>query len=144
MFARTEEFLAEHLGGRYQDEVAPDVAERLAAITVDPATVEMPEAATGADAARTAPLPAVAPEKVALDDAQYRSTLSVGGQEMQIESERTIRKEERDGEEVLVGESNATTPMGAMSDSFVLGARSLRPRSRSIQQGPTTGTATPR
>ncbi len=35
MFARSEEFMATHLGGRYQAEMADDVAERLAAITVD-------------------------------------------------------------------------------------------------------------
>lgn len=138
MFARAEEFLAEQLGGRYQEEVAPDVAERLAAITVDPATVEMPAPATGADLARTTPLPAVASEKVALGAARYRSTLSMGGQEMTIDSQRTVRREERDGEAVLVVESSATTPMGETSDAYVLGARSLHPRSRSVQQGPAT------
>jgi dipeptidyl aminopeptidase/acylaminoacyl peptidase len=138
MFARTEQFLAEQLGGRYQEEMAPDIAERLAALSVDPATVEPPKAATGADVARTAPLPQVDPARVTLGEAQYRSTLSMGGQEMTIESQRSVRREERDGQEVLVVESSATTPMGETSDAYVLGAGSLRPRSRSVRQGPAT------
>ena len=138
MYARAEEFLAEHLGGRHQEEMASDVAERLAALTVDPATVEMPTVATGADAARTAPLPAVDADQVAAGTASYRSTLALGGGEMTIESIRTIRQEERDGAEVLVVESSADTPMGAMTDSYVLAAGSLRPRSRSARQGVAT------
>ena len=138
MYARAEEFLAEHLGGRYQEEMAPEVAERLAALTVDPASVEMPTAATGADAARTAPLPAVDAGKVAAGAARYRSVLAVGGQEMTIESRRTVSREERDGAAVLVVESSADTPMGATSDRYVLDAGSLRPRSRAASQGPAT------
>jgi len=36
-----EKFLSKHLGGRYQDEVRPETAEQLAAITVDVDTVEV-------------------------------------------------------------------------------------------------------
>lgn len=136
MFARIEEFLAEHLGGRYQEEMAPDVAERLATITVDPATVEMPRAATGLDVARTAPLPPVDAAKVATGTFQYSSEVALGGQQMTIESERTVAREERDGEEVLVVTSSAETPMGSASDTYVLGAYSLRPKARSASQGP--------
>jgi dipeptidyl aminopeptidase/acylaminoacyl peptidase len=138
MYARSEEFLAEHLGGRFQEGMAPDVAERLAALTVDPASVEMPRAATGADVARTAPLPAVDAGKVASGAARYRSVLAVGGQEMTIESRRTVSREELDGTALLVVESSADTPMGATSDRYVLDAGSLRPRSRAASQGPAT------
>jgi dipeptidyl aminopeptidase/acylaminoacyl peptidase len=138
MFARTEAFLAEHLGGRYEEETAPDVAQRLAALTVDPATVEMPKAATGADLARTVPLPPVDPSQVAVGDFQYRSDLTLGGQQMTIESDRTVAREERGGEAVLVITSSAATPMGDTSDAYVLAAASLRPRSRTAHQGPAT------
>lgn len=138
MFARTEEFLGAHLGGRHQEGMAPDVAERLATLTVDPATVEMPKAATGADLARTVPLPPVDPSKVAMGDFHYRSDLTLGGQQMTIESDRTVGREERDGEEVMVVTSSAETPMGSTSDVYVLGASTLRPRSRTVHQGPAT------
>lgn len=39
MFAAIEKFLAEHLGGRYQESMSDAIAKKLAAITVDPKTV---------------------------------------------------------------------------------------------------------
>ena len=45
MFAEIERFLAQHLDGRFQDDLAPDVAKRLTALRVDVADVEMPKAA---------------------------------------------------------------------------------------------------
>lgn len=139
MFARTEEFLAEHLGGRFQEGMADDVKARLAEITVDPAGVEMPKVATGADAARTAPLPTVAAADVAAGEWTYRSNLTLGGgQEMEIESTRSVRREERDGGAAMVIETAAQTPMGSTTDLYVLDATSLRPKSREVHQGPAT------
>lgn len=43
MFARVESFFAEHLGGRAQEGMAPDVAARLAALNVNINDVQMPE-----------------------------------------------------------------------------------------------------
>ena len=39
MIATAEKFLAKHLGGRFQESVTPEVAQRLKEITVDPKTV---------------------------------------------------------------------------------------------------------
>lgn len=54
MFAAAEKFLAKHLGGRFQKSMSPEVAKRLAEITVDPKNVklvspggETPSAPTG-------------------------------------------------------------------------------------------------
>ncbi|MDI1243530.1 MAG: S9 family peptidase [bacterium] len=41
MFAASEKFLAQYLGGRYQESMTPDVAKRLAEITVDPKNVTL-------------------------------------------------------------------------------------------------------
>jgi hypothetical protein len=41
MIAASEKFLAKYLGGRYQESMTPDVAKRLAEITVDPANVKI-------------------------------------------------------------------------------------------------------
>jgi hypothetical protein len=38
----TEKFLANYLGGRYQESFAPEVSKRLQEITVDPKTVKLP------------------------------------------------------------------------------------------------------
>ena len=138
MFAKTEEFLARHLGGRHQETMEPEVEAKLAEITVPVGSVEMPKLATGADAARTAPLPAVDSVRVGTGRFAYSSEVSMGGQQMSIESTRTVSREEAEGEEVMVIEASAETPMGATSDRVVLDADSLRPRSRSATQGPAT------
>jgi dipeptidyl aminopeptidase/acylaminoacyl peptidase len=39
--AAMEKFLAEHIGGRYQESMTDEVAQRLEEITVDVSTVEM-------------------------------------------------------------------------------------------------------
>lgn len=44
-FASAEKFLAKHLGGRFQADMPPAVAQRLRELTVDPATVEAPRRA---------------------------------------------------------------------------------------------------
>jgi dipeptidyl aminopeptidase/acylaminoacyl peptidase len=51
MMAAAEKFLAKHLAGRYQPEMPPEVAKRLAEITVDPKTVTLKPAAQPAAAA---------------------------------------------------------------------------------------------
>jgi dipeptidyl aminopeptidase/acylaminoacyl peptidase len=43
MIAAIEEFLAGHLGGRYQQEMPPDIAQRLAELRVDVSTVTLPD-----------------------------------------------------------------------------------------------------
>ena len=42
MFAAAEKFLAQYLGGRYQESMTPEVQKRLGEITVDVSTVSMP------------------------------------------------------------------------------------------------------
>jgi hypothetical protein len=51
-FASAERFLAKHLGGRFQEDMPPAVAERLREITVDPASVEAPRRAPPATGQR--------------------------------------------------------------------------------------------
>ncbi|HKR60314.1 MAG TPA: prolyl oligopeptidase family serine peptidase, partial [Pyrinomonadaceae bacterium] len=42
MLALSEKFMAQYLGGRYQESMTPEVAKRLQEISVDPKTVEKP------------------------------------------------------------------------------------------------------
>lgn len=43
MYAASEKFLAKYLGGRYQEDMTPEVAQRLKEISVDVKTVETPK-----------------------------------------------------------------------------------------------------
>lgn len=134
MYARIEQFLAQHLGGRYQADMPDDVAERLAALTVDVDTVEMPALAGELDTARTLPLPPVDSEQLAQGRFGYRTTLMMGEQEMSIEAERVIEQIEEDGTPRLRIVSTSTTPMGEISDEVLLQPNSLRPIQRRVQQ----------
>ncbi|TVQ32347.1 MAG: S9 family peptidase [Wenzhouxiangella sp.] len=138
MYARTEQFLASHLGGRYQTEMPEEIGERLAAITVDIDTVEVVDLADELAAARTRPLPTVDADAVAAGQLAYRTRLEMGGSEMVIESERSISRVEEDGRPLMRIESSSSTPMGAVTDEFTLDGLTLRPIKRTTRQGPAT------
>jgi len=138
MYARIEEFLAEHLGGRYQPDMPEEIAEKLAAITVDVSTVEMPELAGELDAARIMPLPTVDPEQFAMGQFSYETTVTLGEQQMQIPATRLIEMTEMDGESVLRIHSTSQGPMGEASDELILNAENLRPMSRLVNQAGAT------
>ncbi|MDT8449296.1 MAG: S9 family peptidase [Wenzhouxiangellaceae bacterium] len=135
MFARIEEFLAEHNGGRYQKEMSGPVAERLEEITVDVASVEAPEEATELDAARTLPLPAVDAGRLQTGKTEYTATLEMNGREMELTSARELALTD-DGRVRLVATSEG--PMGGATDTWVLAAQSMIPVTRRVEQGPAT------
>ncbi|MFU8896242.1 MAG: alpha/beta fold hydrolase [Gammaproteobacteria bacterium] len=138
MFARTEAFLARHLGGRHQAEMSDAIAERLAAITVDIDTVEVTDLADQLASARTRPLPAVSADQLATGTFHYTTGLSVRGQELAIEASRRVSGAERDGRAVIEILSDSSSPMGTVSDRFEIDGQNLRPVARHIDQGPVT------
>jgi dipeptidyl aminopeptidase/acylaminoacyl peptidase len=138
MYARSEEFMATHLGGRYQSEMSEPIAQRLATITVDVNSVEVANVADELDAARTRPLPAVSAEQVGTGRFVYTNQLSMQGQEMEIEATRVIERGEHDGEPVFEIQNSSSSPMGEVSDRFIVDGRNLRPIQRRVEQGPVT------
>jgi dipeptidyl aminopeptidase/acylaminoacyl peptidase len=138
MYARSEEFMATHLGGRYQPEMTDAVAERLAAITVDVDTVVVENVADELDAARTLPLPAVDAQQIADGEFFYTTTLSLPTGDMRVNANRNIERQIEDTRQVLVIRTNSETPMGSLNDRYVLDGTSLRPIQRTIEQGPST------
>ncbi|QOC24107.1 S9 family peptidase [Wenzhouxiangella sp. AB-CW3] len=138
MFARTEEFLASHLGGRYQPDMAEDIAVQLAAITVDVDEVELPDLADELAAARTRPLPTVNAEQILDGRLEYVTRLSVQGNELEVPATRTIERTEQDGRTVIEVRSESSSPMGEASDRIVVDGRTLRPIKRRAEQGPAT------
>jgi dipeptidyl aminopeptidase/acylaminoacyl peptidase len=136
MFAIIEEFLAEHVGGRYQKGALPEVEERIAAITVDPATVTMPVRNEGLDAAATAALPELDASGLQPKTLVYTSTLQMGGQQIDVTSTVVLsRADEPEGAWRVA--TTMSSPMGEGKDEFLL-ASNLTPVSRSASQGPAT------
>lgn len=132
-----ERFFARHLGGRVQDEVEAEIAERLESLTVDVASVEMPKQASGLDAAKTAPLPPVDAGRLALGAVTYGSRFTTQGREIEMTAVRTLERVEDQGETVLRVTDTVEGPMSG-EDLYVLQADSLRPVSRHAEQGPAT------
>ncbi|MEM1080241.1 MAG: S9 family peptidase [Pseudomonadota bacterium] len=136
MFARIEAFLADHNGGRYQTDMPNDIAERLAAITVDISEVEAPFIATELDVARINPLPPVDAELIHVGPRQFEATINMGGQEIPISGTREIVKTEVDGQTHFRVTTTSRSAMGSGTDVYYLDAVSLLPVKRSINQGP--------
>jgi dipeptidyl aminopeptidase/acylaminoacyl peptidase len=133
MIAEIERFLAEHVDGRYQEEMSDELGDHLASLMVDVDTVTLPEAPEGAEEAATADLPAADGSVVTPGTMQYSTSLSVQGQELTIDATRTVAA--HDGMLHIIDQ--ATTPMGTAVDTFVVDAETLLPQRRSSKQGPT-------
>lgn len=129
MFAATESFLSRHLGARFQEDMPTDVAARLKEITVDPKTVTLAKAID--PAAITLPRAA---HPLVRDTHTYATSISMGGQSMQMEITSTVAEE---GEAWVITES-AKMPQGEIVDRTVIDKASLAVRSREIRQGPVT------
>ncbi len=140
MFAAIEEFLAEHLGGRSQKSMAPEVEKRLREITVDIATVTMPVPNKGADAASTAELSMPDADRVNPSVSSYTTTMSLGGQEIEVTSTVTVSRETKDGNELWQVVSDDRSPMGSSKDVVLLDPTTLLPIKRIAEQGPATVT----
>jgi dienelactone hydrolase len=130
--AAMEEFLAEHLGGRAQADVRTAIAERRAAITVDPATVQLREAedTTDLDAA------VFDGQLVAPLTLHYATTMSVMGQELELEQTTTAEVAEYDDLPAWRLVSSGTLMGQALSDTLYVARDTFTPLARRIHQGP--------
>ena len=128
MFALAQKFLAMHLGGRYQESMTPEVANRLNEITVDVKTVTLPKMMTS-----TSELP-----KPAVDlrpgTYNYKASLAIAGQEIPLTMKSDI-KEENGAWTVL---NTTQLPQGEITDLSTIEKGSLLLKRRSIKQGPAT------
>ncbi len=126
--ASMERFLAQHVGGRFQEEMPEEVAQRLEEITVDISTVTLPEEISEEEARRTlSPV-----RELPHGSFNYKVTLEAMGMEM----ETTVIIAPYD-DKVQITEVSQT-PMGESSDVMSFMASSLKPVSRQINQGPMT------
>ncbi|HAF24027.1 MAG TPA: S9 family peptidase, partial [Blastocatellia bacterium] len=127
MFATTEKFLAKHLGGRYQESMTPEVAQRLKEITVDVKTVTLPKKAE--------PVAASAPKPIAdlqAGTANYTAAIAIGGQTIPL-SVKTETKEENGA---WVVTETIVTPQGEITDTSTIEKGTLVLKHRVFKQGP--------
>ncbi len=143
MFAKVEEFLAQHLGGRYQADVPEEIEAKLDELMIDPATVVVTDPMdTSSMDTPTFDGSSVQPARMT-----YETVIGMGGQEIPLEEpSREVMMVEHERQPALAVVDRAKLPamMGgaAMVDSFVVARGDLTPLYRELQQGPATITLT--
>ncbi|MBI4409633.1 MAG: alpha/beta fold hydrolase [Gemmatimonadetes bacterium] len=131
MFAAIEPFLARHLGGRYQESMREEVRSRVAAITVDPATVKLETLATKAAAApATFNGDAVQPATL-----RYAQTIQVMGRVVEERSTVTVAAGNLRGSPVWVVAEMSQSQMGAGTDTVFVDRKTLAPLRWTARQG---------
>jgi len=125
-----EAFLAEHVGGRAQTSLDDRIEQRLAEITVDPATVEMPKTSGAEEAAKTAALPEADGSVIEPASVTYKMSFTVQGRSLELTTERTIAEATHNGADVWQVVDATSSPMMDATDSLMLDRATLRPVAR--------------
>src|SRR5262249_17465671 len=128
MFATSEKFLAKHLGGRYQESMNQETAQRLKEISVDVKTVTLPKKI---DATATLPKPS---SDLQPGTSNYKVSIAAGGQTIPL----TVKKEIKEDNGAWLVNETATTPQGDIVDISTLEKGSLLLKRRSIKRGAMT------
>lgn len=127
MYAETERFLAEKLGGRYDAVMPPDVAKRLDELRVDVSQVTYTPA-SNVNVAEELPQLNV---QISEGTENWNVQLAIQGQEIPMKATRTISQ---DNGTWVISES-ISGPMGEIVSTGTY-SQGLQPVSRSYQQGP--------
>jgi len=128
MFASSEKFLAKYLGGRYQETMTPEVAQRLKEIAVDVKTVTLPKRM---ETSSSVPKPAV---DLQPGTSSYKASIALGGQSIPL----TLKTEIKDENGAWTVNETALTPQGEITDTSTIEKASLLLKKRYIKQGPLT------
>jgi hypothetical protein len=127
LFMESEKFLAQYLGGRFQEGGSAESVARLKEITVDPKTVVL---AKVVDAnAVGAPKPA---SDLQAGTYNYQVTIEMGGQKISMKVSTAIT----DGGSSWTAVDTMDTPQGAATDTASIAKSSLLLQKRSLKQGP--------
>jgi dipeptidyl aminopeptidase/acylaminoacyl peptidase len=127
-----ERFLGKHLGGRVQQDVPEKIAARLKEITVDPASVKLPDAAAVAvaETAKTSALPALDGSLIKAGKFGYTVNIEAGGQKMELTVTRTIDAIKDAGRACWSVNDVIETPMGMQESTLLLDRKTLMPISQ--------------
>jgi dipeptidyl aminopeptidase/acylaminoacyl peptidase len=127
LYMESEKFLAQYLGGRFQEGGSAESVARLKEITVDPKTVVLAKAVDAAAVGLPKPAGDLQPATY-----QYQVTLELGGQKMNMKVSTVIT----DGGSSWTAVNTMDTPQGAATDTATIAKSSLTLQKRSLKQGP--------
>lgn len=132
MITAIEQFLAERIGGRHQETMPADIAERLELLRVDVATVTLPERADADELG--AALPELDGDVIRPSNFRYQASMQVGGQSVDLEISRSFEEATRDGRAVWRAIEQMTMPpqFGGMTtvDTFDVDRSTVLPIAR--------------
>lgn len=128
LYMESEKFLAQHLGGRYQEGGTTEVVARLKEITVDPKSVVLAKKIDPASIG--APKPAT--DLQAGTDNYQMKIEAASGQQMNL----TVSTAIQDGSGSWTATNKLNTPQGTATDTVTLQKGSLVLLTRSVTQGP--------
>jgi dipeptidyl aminopeptidase/acylaminoacyl peptidase len=135
-----EEFLAKHLGGRYQEDVPENLEKRLDAITVDVKTVTLAAPPKGAEGAETAPLPTVDTSLLRPMSLTYKGSATIGGQEMSFSLVRSLTRGIPAAADAWRIISDQQSDIGGSIDTFDVQGSTFLPIRWAGREGPATVT----
>lgn len=127
LFMASEKFMAQHLGGRYQEGGSTEEVARLKEITVDPKTVVLAKKVDAGSVGAPKPATELQPGTY-----NYQVKIEAGGQQMNMKLSTAIQ--ENAGSMVAV--DSLDTPQGAATDTATLEKGTLLLLKRSVKQGP--------
>jgi dipeptidyl aminopeptidase/acylaminoacyl peptidase len=127
LFMESERFLAQHLGGRYQDGGTTEEVARLKEITIDPKTVVLAKKID--PGAVGSPKPAI---DLQLGTYHYQVKIEAGSQQMSFKGSSSIQ----DGGNAWTAIDQMDTPQGTATDTTTLAKSTLIVEKRSVKQGP--------
>ncbi len=129
MMVAIERFLGKHLGGRVQDTVLPDIAAKLAAITVEVASVKRPSPANEKVSAAVF-------DATQLKAGRFSYRISGLVQRRAITGSAEIVVAQVKGKPAWTITRSDKLVMGDGRDMVTIDGKTLLPTSRSIEQGP--------
>lgn len=123
----SEEFLAKHLGGRYQEGGTLEEVARLKEISVDPKTVVLTRKIDAVSVGAPKPAMDLQPGTY-----HYQVTIQAGGQEMKMKVSTAIE----DGGGSWTAVDQIDMPQGSATDTATLEKATLIVQKRNLKQGP--------
>jgi dipeptidyl aminopeptidase/acylaminoacyl peptidase len=127
LYLQSEKFLAQHLGGRFQDGGTPEEIARLKEITVDPKTVVLAKKVDPGTIG--APKPAM---DLQAGTFNYQVKIATGGQQINVKVSTAIQ----DGAGSWIATNQLDTPQGTATDTTTLEKGTLLLLKRNFRQGP--------
>jgi len=127
LYLQSEKFLAQHLGGRFQDGGTPEEIARLKEITVDPKTVVLAKKVDPGTIG--APKPAM---DLQAGTFNYQVKIAAGGQQINVKVSTAIQ----DGAGSWIATNQQDTPQGTATDTTTLEKGTLLLLKRNFRQGP--------